>query len=367
MASIKFDSTELVNTTYIPRTIKHETIPQRYQSLLQMSGDDGAILVSSRYGEKIITINGILTGTSEANLEANIDSFKELFSRENKNLDISWNSSTRRYVATCTKHSFDRDYFHLLFVPWTAEFVVPNGVGEDTTITVLVDAETFGSGYWSKSVTFAGTAEPKPVITIKPGTSVTGFAALSITGYNNTRMIIPVDDSIVANDTWVVDCKNKTITKNGNAVTKYYGEFPKWIVGANTLIVEIGQILDESFTPTNTTGEALGVFHTTTIMQAKKMAQSFMVTDSDYSYFKLGLRLKKTGSPTGTMKAYIYTDNNGVPGSLVNIYDSEQGEYVSATFDIPMASLGAAFAWYEPEVASGANHCFTLSANTKYW
>jgi len=110
------------------------------------------------------------------------------------------------------------------------------------------------------------------------------------------------------------------------------------------LIVEIGQILDESFTPTNTTGEALGVFHTTTIMQAKKMAQSFMVTDSDYSYFKLGLRLKKTGSPTGTMKAYIYTDNNGVPGSLVNIYDSEQGEYVSATFDIPMASLGAAFA-----------------------
>jgi len=89
MASIKFDSTELVNTTYIPRTIKHETIPQRYQSLLQMSGDDGAILVSSRYGEKIITINGILTGTSEANLEANIDSFKELFSRENKNLDIS--------------------------------------------------------------------------------------------------------------------------------------------------------------------------------------------------------------------------------------------------------------------------------------
>jgi len=53
------------------------------------------------------------------------------------------------------------------------------------------------------------------------------MAGIAITGYNNTRMIIPVDGSIVANDTWVVDCKNKTITKNGSAITKYYGQFPK--------------------------------------------------------------------------------------------------------------------------------------------
>ena len=122
--SIQFDSTELRNTTYIPRYVKHESATERELNILELARDNGSVLVSERRGIKRITLQGILTATSEAGLESAIDTFKELFSREQKNLDISWNGSTRRYVATCSVHTFDRDFFHLLFVPWTAEFII---------------------------------------------------------------------------------------------------------------------------------------------------------------------------------------------------------------------------------------------------
>ncbi|MFA5462449.1 MAG: hypothetical protein WC274_10285, partial [Sulfurimonas sp.] len=102
--SIKFDSTELLNTTYIPRYVKHESSTDRELGIMNLARDNGSVLVNDRRGTKTITLKGILTGATESALETAIDNFKELFSRQQKNLDISWAGSTRRYIATCKSH-----------------------------------------------------------------------------------------------------------------------------------------------------------------------------------------------------------------------------------------------------------------------
>ena len=140
MPSVTYDSVQIVTTTYVPRQLKHESVPFRELTLQQLAKDDGAILVSVRYGVKRIIINGRIKASTQSGLETAIDIFKELFSRKEKNLDISWAGSTRRYVATCSRHEFNRDYMHINFVPWSAEFIIVSGVGKDTAITAVVNA-----------------------------------------------------------------------------------------------------------------------------------------------------------------------------------------------------------------------------------
>src|SRR5687768_8699436 len=132
MASIQFDGTEILTTAYIPQFVKHESVADHLLNSLPLGREDGSIIVSSRYGQKIIRIQGTLKAATQAALDDAIDAFKELFSRPEKNLDISWSSGTRRYVASCLRHEFDRDHYHTNAVPWSAEFVVATGVGVDT-------------------------------------------------------------------------------------------------------------------------------------------------------------------------------------------------------------------------------------------
>ena len=89
MTSVKFDSTEIVSTTYIPRFFKHESDPEIQINTADLARDDGSIIVSDRNGQKRILVQGILTASSQTNLETAIDTFKELFRRVGKNLDIS--------------------------------------------------------------------------------------------------------------------------------------------------------------------------------------------------------------------------------------------------------------------------------------
>jgi len=106
MASIKFDGTEILDTTHVPRFMKHESAPLRSIQLLDLTRDDGQVVVSIKYAQKTIKLQGVLTGSSQADLESKIDTFKELFSRQAKNLVVDWNGTTRTYVATCMNHVF---------------------------------------------------------------------------------------------------------------------------------------------------------------------------------------------------------------------------------------------------------------------
>jgi hypothetical protein len=360
MTSVKFDSTEIVSTTYIPRFFKHESDPEIQANLADLARDDGAILVSDRNGSKKILVQGILTASSQANLETAIDSFKELFRRVGKNLDISWAGGTnnRRYVATCVRHEFDRDHFHLLYVPWTAEFVVPSGVGEDTSETQNITNETFNtqtansSGYY-KSLTYSGSARPRPRITVIASGSTSDAAGYEIKLGETGERIIFTRSSGLNNNNLELDCRNKTVKYGGSSVA-YYGIFPKFTPAiSQSIYIKVGDIVAAQFDGTGATADTEMPIYGGTVV---KPAQSFIVPYGDSTFQGVSLLLRKVGTIATDLTIRIETDSSGHPsGTLAD---------ANATFTITAATFTDAF--FDWRLINSTNK-FTLQANTKYW
>lgn len=348
--SIKFDNTELVGTTYTPRYAKHESSPDREIVTLPITRQNGSVKISSRYGEKVIVLEGVLTGTSAADLESKIDIFKELFSRQDKNLDIDWNAGTRRYVATCIKHNFDRDHFNILYVPWSAEFLIPLGIGTDTSATSLYDTASITADTTTISpLTFAGSAQPKPVITIDMTT--VGSAQVVKIINNDTGQFINVDGPFTNADQIVIDCNALTVKKNGTSIV-FRGSLPQFYIGANSFsmtIIGSGSTLDQSQYVDDGSRSVNYDYGTGIPFDA----QSFIPTESGY-IDKMEMVLDKEGTPGGTVQFLIFSDDNNAPGTNI----SGSG-YNIATSDVTTPNV------YEVTWTSGTKPF--LVAGTRYW
>lgn len=351
MASIKFDSTEICNSTYIPRYVKHESAPLRELSLMELAREGGAILVSEKYGVKHIIISGKLTAASRSALDTAIDSFKELFSRKEKNLDIEYEGSgnTRRYVATCIRHDFDRDYYHDLFVPWSAEFIVAKGIGEGTSETTLVSGQSFQAVNYVSTFTFLGSARPKPRIRLKVDDSPPIVKGISIENTDNNERMVITEASPSSNKYFEFDCRLKTAKYDGTE-TAFHGVFPSFDIGSNNYEIKCGKILNQEFS-----GETTGGY---LIYGGNYAAQSFMVPADDDTFQALELHLGKTLTPGCDVRVRIETDNAGEPSGTC-IKDS-LGNDVDA--DIAEASVGS-----DDWVELVFSDIFSLSANTRYW
>lgn len=349
--SIKFDNTELVGATYTPRYVKHESSPDREIVTLPIIRQNGSVKISARYGEKTITLEGIITGSSMADLESKIDTMKELFSRQDKNLDIDWNGGTRRYVATCVKHNFDRDHYNISFCPWSAEFLVPLGVGVDTSATSLYDTSSITADTTNVTLTFAGSAQPKPIFTIDMTTA--GSAQVIKLINNDTGQFIKIDGPFSNADQIIVDCNALTVKKNGTSIP-FRGVLPVFYIGANSFSMtiigsgsnqDVAQLYDDGTRNVNYdygSGQPW-------------VAQSFIPTESGY-IDKLSLEVDKQGTPGGSMQFLIYTDNNNAPGTVLS---SGNGYSISAA-NVPGSKGFTDATW------SSGSKAF-LTAGVRYW
>lgn len=359
-ASIKYDGTELMGATYIPRFVKHESAPDRIMSTTQLARDDGEVLVSSRYGRKTIPLQGILTASTQANLEAAVDTFKELFSRVGKNLDVDWNGSTRRYVATCVRHDFDRDHFHLLFVPWTAEFAVLSGEGGNTTTTKARNAATIsgsGAGYVDDVFTILGSKPGRPVITVQGSNWASGVRGIEYKNTDSGERIVVTKNSSWGNDTKVkIDCDLRKVSADiGRSVDDFaeipfYGLFPRFIVGSNNIRITSGGVVNQETDDTSANSGNSVLLNATT----KRIAQAFSVPYGDGTFQGITLALMKTGTP-GAITWRIETDNGNKPsGTLAD---------ANATGTIAAAAVSGS-----PSFVTGySTNPWALTANTKYW
>jgi len=355
MASIQFDSTEILNSTYNPRFVKHESNPDRQLNSAELTREDGEAFISEKFGKKVIQLQGVLVGTSQADLESKINTFKELFSRPEKNLDIDWNGSTIRYVATCTSHLFDRDHFHIAFVPWTAEFTVLSGEGKDTSTTTARNQQALTTTTpVTDSFTFSGSKPGKPLITIQ-GNNFTG-ATKGIEYLNtdtNEKIVITRNDTWGTTDTIKIDCATRKVTGNLNALiyTEYpfYGVFPSFRIGTNNVQISVGGIVNQTTSEllASNVGSGSNVNATT-----RKLAQSFTVPYTDSTFQGITLIIAKTGSP-GTITWKIETDTNGSPSG---------SQVTNANGTIAAASVSTT-----AYVTAYSSSVWTLSANTRYW
>lgn len=346
--SIKFDNTELNNTTYYTRFVKHESFPERELNSLVMARNDGDVFISERFGKKVIELEGILVGTSQADLESKKDIMSELFARLEKNLDIDWNGATRRYVASCEDLKFDRDHYNIFYVPWSARFVVFSGIGEDPTEVTIVNADTFTANYKTKQITLLGSAEAKMRFSIAVRSPNNTIKGIELKNTDTGERIYVISASSLDNKTVEIDSRLKTVKIAGVEVS-YYGTFPRFVPGVNNIQISAGDIIDQQFAPL-TVDSNFGVYGSI------KPGQSFMVPYSSQTYKSIWVKMAYTGSPAVGCKVRIETDSNGLPsGTLVDA--NAEGTISSAGM-----SGGSTATWYQIQFPGE----FSLQANTRY-
>lgn len=379
MASIQFDSTEILDSTHIPQFVKHESVADRQIASLPRAREDGQVIIYERYNTKLVTLAGTLIGSSSDDLDSKIDTFIELFSRVEKNLDLTWNGGTRRYVATCSKHNFDRDGYNTNAVPWTAEFTVLAGEGKDTSDTTVknntnyVTVTTPGAD----SFTLAGSKPGKPVITLDGSTDAphsliwpTGCLGVQYKNTDSGEKIIVTNPGTWPGTTKsvVINCDTKqvfeTITTGSSKESAFYGTFPTFIVGTNNIEITAGALV--AVTTTENVYTSYFSYSEYQITSGTNWnGQGFSIPYTDATFQGITVYAGRLGSP-GDLIVSIYADNgSGKPGSLVTgatatIPDSSFVNnvsikaYVTGYFAAPV-TLTANTQYYVVMSAAGAN------------
>jgi len=219
----------------ITNLIDHINLPDKVMTLYALADANGSTIPSINYPTKKIVISGVIKGSSQADLDSRIDSFYGYFNGKNKNLDIAYGSSTRRYIATTNGISIDRAQ-KSLSAKFQVQFICTNPFGIDTSTSNLWTAKTaFTSATFTETPTVGGTAPYQlPVITITINSLTGAGDYLQISNDNNNQEMLIYGQSLAASDVVVIDCEQRTVTLNGDLID-YTGTFLELEPGANSI------------------------------------------------------------------------------------------------------------------------------------
>lgn len=233
---ISFDGTNLQSAVYLPRYHQHDSTPNREGNYLEFAGKAGGKLLDPFYKDKTIKVIGKIVGTSQADLESKIDIMKELLSRKEKNLDITYAGSTRKYVATVNSPvKIERDAFHITHAPYEIDFFVPLGYGKATAST-NISANGITASPHTQTDTYTGSRPPLPIITI----TINAENALTVIKIENTTtgddITITPTGGYAAADILIINTETNTVTINGTE-EDFTGIFPTFVVGSNSVVI----------------------------------------------------------------------------------------------------------------------------------
>lgn len=234
--SITYNGTSLQTSTIVVREIEHESIDSKTLDIESLSLRDGGKLLGVTFKPRVIRIRGEISGTSQANLESNIDTLKQTLNATTKNLDIGYAGGTRRYIADMAQVTMVRRHYHITFAEFEAEFIVassPFGRPLDTTTAeypTLASVATYAASFVA-----SGTYRPSPRIIITFTEASTAVTRVRIRN-TTTGDSITIDDNTgyANNDQIIVDTDLYEVTLNGVA-WDYLGVFPQFERGGNDL------------------------------------------------------------------------------------------------------------------------------------
>lgn len=235
--AITFDSNDLQTYSGVTKVgiitngIEHTNLPDKDIALFALANTNQSVMPYAGYPTKKITIKGAIAGSSSADVDSRIDTFKAYFNGKDKNLDINYNGTTRRYCATANSIAVTKQQ-KALFAEFQIEFICTLPFGKNTSATTALNASGRTASGYTDSHTFLGTAPYQlPVITITYAavTGGTGFVAF---GNNaNGQGITITDQTWAAADVLEIDVYNRTVKKNGVEID-FLGAFPEFAPGA---------------------------------------------------------------------------------------------------------------------------------------
>lgn len=219
--------------------IDHTDIPDQIMSIFAKADANSSVIPNINYPSKKVTIRGTIHGSTQADLDSRIDSFKGYFNGKDKNLDITYSSGTRRYIATKNAISVERED-HALFARFVVEFICAQPFGVDTTATNITNQTAQTGATHTYTPTIGGSAPYQyPLITIEINTVTAGADYLQISNDNNGQDMVLYDMDFTAGDVIYIDTFERTVTINDEEV-EALGTFLELEPGANSITITDG-------------------------------------------------------------------------------------------------------------------------------
>ncbi len=239
---VSFDSNNL--QTYSPSThvgiisnvIDHTDLPTKIAELYAIAGADRSAIMSTSYPSKTITLAGAIKGSTQDDLDSRIDTFKGYFRGTDKNLDIDYAGTTRRYIATVNTTSIKRMQ-QSLWAIFTIEFICTLPFGKETSSSSLFSSLNQTTASKNFTPTIGGTAPFQLGIITLTIDSLTGTADyISISNDLNNQQMLLFGLGLANGDVIVIDCDQRTVTVNG-VVVDYQGTFLELAPGASSITI----------------------------------------------------------------------------------------------------------------------------------
>lgn len=221
--NISFNGYDLQNANILSSMFPHESMPDRRLSEAQLTLREGFDVLDGSFEKKYIPVEGRLVAASKQALDTLIDEFHYQLRVVDGTLDIDFDGTTRRYLATVRKLDIPRRAHHINNVPFRIDFVC-QPIGFDPNLQSIGQSNITTSP-WTAEYTLSGGYKPLPVIYIDVN-SATTMTAIEV-ATNVTGDSITVAQTFAANDSLIINTEEKSVLYNG-AESDYTGIFPEF-------------------------------------------------------------------------------------------------------------------------------------------
>lgn len=233
-----FNGFSLNDGGFITERIVFKGFAQRAVNQQNINRREGIKLLSTEFGAKEISVEGSVTATTPAALQALLDTFKKNLTTEEGSLVIE---SGRTYRATAPSLVIPDEHYNQSKTDFECTFICtdPFSTGASQTVTMNVPSGLLSfSGY----VNISGTFFVRPTITFTPpaGTGHTNIKKLAIshipTGQQATVSGFGNGTDLAYGTNVIFNYDNFT-TLEGATAKDNSGSFSRWEAGDNNYIV----------------------------------------------------------------------------------------------------------------------------------
>ncbi len=233
MTNITFNGNDLQTDNIITANIRHYQFPTYDTAVQALAHANKSKMLYAGFPSKIIVVSGKIFDTTVSALDTRLDTFKGYLTGFDKNLDIDYAGTTRRYIASVRNVNINRP-FGLTYADFEIEFIALNPFGMETSTTSAKTATARTSDTYTDNYTFLGSAPWQyPIVTIE-FTNLTGGTAKTVSfGNNNNGQTINITRNWAVLDTLVIDSAEQLVTVNDIEVD-FTGAFPEFESGVSS-------------------------------------------------------------------------------------------------------------------------------------